>query len=89
MMTCWNFAAGLARFRSSAHVVPVRLHVPRGCVVTFVHAEDRFQLSLNGRIGDGRHTQGYFSLRLVVAIGQSLIKLAAFGRAEGNINDRV
>ena len=55
MKSCWDFAARLARSRSPAHVAPVRLHVPRGCVVTFVHAEDRFQFSFNGRIGDGRH----------------------------------
>ena len=50
-----GFAARLARSRSPAHVVPVRLHVPGGRVVTFIHAEDAFQFSLNGWISDGRH----------------------------------
>ena len=50
-----GFAAPLARSRSPAHAVPVRLHVPGGGIVTFIHAEDAFQFSLNGRIGDGPH----------------------------------
>ena len=35
--------------------MPVRLQVPSGRVVTFVHAKDAVQFSLNGGIDDGRH----------------------------------
>jgi hypothetical protein len=50
-----GFAARLARSWSPAHVVPVQLHIPGGRVVTFVHVEDAFQFSLNGRISGGCH----------------------------------
>ena len=50
-----RFAGRLAGRRSPAHVVPIRLHVPSGCVIAFVHIKNVSQFSSNGRIGDRRH----------------------------------
>ena len=60
-----GFAARLARSRSPAHVVPVRLHVPGGRVVTFIHAEDAFQLD-GGKDSGKKHTDCRITPRLAI-----------------------